>query len=141
MTNKETKIIETSFKNANSFSLEELNRIGNNDKEFTIKMLEKFLSSVSECSESMQSAISQNDWSKIKTTAHKSIPSYSLMGLKTLARDLISIESYAGKNEYKDELQNLVKEIEIRNEELIHDIKKHLQELKQGKEDEKYTNT
>ncbi len=119
---------------SNLFSLEQLNRIGNNDKNFIIKMLEKFLVSVSECTDTIAPALSQNDWSKIKIAAHKSMPSYSIMGLTELAKDLAYIEKYAGNKEYHREVFELINLIEKKNKKLIQDIKNYLKALTQGDE-------
>lgn len=130
--NKEEKKKEVLHYNSNSFSLEQLNRIGNNDRMFTISMLEKFINSASECSETMIYALSINDWNKIKIAAHKSIPSYSLMGLTSLVKDLVYIENYSGLSQHDSEIRELVKTVEVKNNEIIYEIRNCINDLKQN---------
>jgi HPt (histidine-containing phosphotransfer) domain-containing protein len=118
--------------NSKMFSLEQLNRIGNNDKVFTAKMLEKFIQSATECSETMTMALSQNDWKKIKTVAHKSIPSYSLLGLNGFVKDLAYIENYADNPLHNKDIDDLIKKVERKNKEIIRDIWDCVNELKQN---------
>ena len=123
---------DNSEKSTKMFSLEQLNRIGNNDKVFTAKMLEKFIQSATECSETMAMALSLNDWKKIKTAAHKSIPSYSLLGLNGFVKDLAYIENYADNPLHRKEVDDLIKIVERKNREIIQDIRDCVNDLKQN---------
>ncbi len=115
-----------------SFSLEQLKRIGNNDKEFILRMLEKFVQSAHECGESLTAALPQNDWNKLRTAAHKSIPSYSLMGLNNLVSELELIEARAGQQHYAAEMQQLVRSVEEQNRKIILEARNCIERLKQN---------
>jgi hypothetical protein len=129
---KSGKNLKTSVQKSNLFNLDQLNRIGNNDKVFTAKMLEKFIQSATECSDTMSLALSLNDWKKIRIAAHKSIPSYSLMGLTGFVKDLAYIENYAENPLHNKEVHDLIKIVEHKNKEIMRDIWDCLNELKQN---------
>src|ERR1700757_1289082 len=126
------KSTEPLNRNSKMFDLEQLNRIGNNDKVFTAKMLEKFIQSATECSETMAMGLSLNDRKKIKTAAHKSIPSYSLLGLNGFVKDLAYIENYADNPLHHKEVDELIKIVEQKNQEIIRDIWDYVNKLKQN---------
>ncbi len=107
-------------------SLEQLQRIGKNDKEFVLKMLEKFVVSVNECSAHMDEAIANADWIKMKAAAHKSIPSYSLMGLEDILSDLEFIESHAGLEAYGNRVIDVGRSVIERNRSILRDTEKHI---------------
>ncbi len=117
------------------FSLDQLNKIGNNDKTFTKKMLEKFIDQVLECSETLRSAILESDWLKLKTIAHKNIPSYSLMGLDELVNLLQYTEIQSRKNKEYNHMLEIVEIICEKNNAVISAIKKHLRIMDSGKID------
>lgn len=116
-----------------SFSLEQLQRISNNDEEFILKMLEKFELSVKECSEQLALALPEDNWSRMKTVAHKSIPSYSLMGLDKMVSQLEFIERQAGLSPHNPEVQELVKKINDNNNEILRDINNYISYLKRNR--------
>ena len=109
-----------------SFNVEELNRIGNNDESFNRMMLDKFASAVSECSSIMMDALANADWKRIKTMAHKSIPSYSIMGLEEIVADLKYIESYADVINENYGIPDLVKLVDSKNKKVLSEIKDYL---------------
>jgi CheY-like chemotaxis protein/HPt (histidine-containing phosphotransfer) domain-containing protein len=113
------------------FNLEQLNRIGSNDREFMVKMLEKFVISASECSEALAAAAPARDWKALKGAAHKSIPSYSLMGLSQLMNDLAFIDQHAGEEARAGEVIEKAHSVEKRNEKVIADVNAHIAKLKE----------
>ena len=117
------------------FSLDQLNKIGNNDKTFTKKMLDKFIAQVSECSENLRSAILESDWLKLKTIAHKNIPSYAIMGLDELVNLLQYTEIQSRKNKEYNHMLEIVEIICEKNNEVVSAIKKHLRIIDTGKID------
>ena len=113
------------------FNLEQLNRIGSNDRDFLIKMLEKFVISASECSEALGAAAPARDWKSLKGAAHKSIPSYSLMGLHAMMRDLEFIDQHANEPEQQDAVIEKAASVEARNMQVINDVNAHIAKLKE----------
>lgn len=116
---------------ADKFNLEQLNRIGSNDRDFLIKMLEKFVISASECSEALGAAAPARDWKALKAAAHKSIPSYSLMGLHAMMRDLEYIDQHANTPEHQDAVIERAASVEARNKQVIGDVNAHIAKLKE----------
>lgn len=109
-----------------TISLEQLQRIGKNDLTFILKMLEKFAASVSECSAHLDEGLANADWSKMKAAAHKSIPSYSLMGLEDILSDLEFIESNAGTEARSNEVKDIARSVIERNRTILLDTEKHI---------------
>jgi len=116
-----------------SFSLEPLKRISNNDTAFIAKMLEKFRHSATECVETMQDAVLQKDLAKIRSAAHKNIPSYALLGLDDLTRDLEHLEHYPESGVSEGALPRLVNSFEQKNRQVIAEIKDCIEQLKEKK--------
>ncbi|HWY12349.1 MAG TPA: hypothetical protein VN026_13535 [Bacteroidia bacterium] len=115
------------------FNLDQLNQIGNDDETFTKQMLEKFITQVYECSESLHSAILTSDWLKLKNTAHKNIPSYSIMGLDELVNLLKYTEIQSAKNKEYNHMLEIVEIICEKNNTVIDAIRKHLRLMENGK--------
>jgi HPt (histidine-containing phosphotransfer) domain-containing protein/CheY-like chemotaxis protein len=113
-----------------SFSLEPLQRIGNNDEGFILKMLEKFVSTAGACTSDMESAIAANARDKVRMAAHKNIPSYSLMGLNPMAKALEHLEH----NSTDANVPELVNAFIKQNERVIQEVENCIKQLKQKKE-------
>jgi CheY-like chemotaxis protein len=117
----------TETTNTPSFSLEPLQRVCKNDTAFVLKMLDKFKISVQECTDGMSSG----DTTKMRTSAHKSIPSYSIMGLDQLVKDLVFIEHHIESESDKEQAQQLVRSVIERNKTILHDADAYIEQLKQ----------
>lgn len=102
-----------------SYNVEQLNKIGNNDKQFLLEMLQSFIELANECSESLLSATQKEDWLKVKTIAHKNIPSYSILGLNDLVEILKEIERDIDKNDIRENAKNLVELFNQENKKVI----------------------
>ena len=111
-----------------SYNTEQLNKIGNNDKKFLIEMLSSFITLASDCSEIMDSAMKKEDWLKIKTIAHKNIPSYSILGLNDMVDILKEIERDIDKEERRENTKNLVELFCQENKKVIASVHKDLEE-------------
>ena len=120
--NNDRKICSTSY------NIEQLNKIGNNDKKFLIEMLTSFITIANECSEIMLSAMKKEDWLKIKTIAHKNIPSYSILGLNDMVDVLKEIERDIDKEEKRENAKNLIGLFCQENKQVIAFIRKDLEE-------------
>jgi CheY-like chemotaxis protein len=110
-----------------SFSLEPLQRVCKNDNAFVLKMLDKFKISVQECTDGMSSG----DPTKMRTSAHKSIPSYSIMGLDQLVKDLVFIEHHIELDSDKEKAQQLAHSVIERNKTILQDADAYMEQLKQ----------
>lgn len=110
-----------------SFSLEPLQKVCKNDNAFVLKMLDKFKISVQECTDGLQTG----DATKIRAAAHKSIPSYSIMGLDPVMRDLAFIEHHIENEADKDQVNTLIRSVLERNQDILHDADIYISQLKQ----------
>lgn len=120
--NNDRQILSTSY------NVDQLNKIGNNDKTFLIEMLNSFITIANDCSEIMHSALKKEDWLKIKTIAHKNIPSYSILGLNDLVDILKEIERDIDKDEMRENAKNLIELFNQENKKVITAIRKDLEE-------------
>jgi hypothetical protein len=114
-----------------SFNLDQLNKVGNNDEEFTIQMLKQFRFSATECSGNLVSAIKQKDGVKLKSAAHKAVPSYSVMGLDELVDLLKTIERWPEVN--FDNLTTLIRLFNKKNQKVITEINNYINEIEEIK--------
>lgn len=106
------------------FSVEQLNKIGNNDEAFTNSMLEKFVPLALECSNDLWSALNKSDWYKLKLICHKHIPSYYQLELDEIGGLLEFIEKNA--EEHPEKITEAVESIFIKNNEVVKSINEYL---------------
>lgn len=111
------------------FSVEQLNKIGNNDEAFTNSMLEKFVPLALECSNDLWSALNKSDWHKLKSICHKNIPSYYQLELDDISGLLKFIEKNA--EPHPEKITEAVESIFIKNNEVVKAINDYLK-TKQG---------
>jgi DNA-binding response OmpR family regulator len=112
--------------NYQSFSLNQLRRISNNNEVFVKSMLDKFIESAIECGETMYAAIAGNDIDKLKKAAHKGLPSYSILELKKLAELLTYFEQQPLVDADLSELKMKIKDFDSKNKSVISEIKTFL---------------
>ena len=112
--------------NTVAIGVKNLDKIGDNDRAFTIEMLNKFINAASNCAENINKYLKRNDWPKLRSVAHKNIPSYRLMGLSELADSLKYIEHNALKKEKRKHISQIAKAIREKNADIIAAIKKYL---------------
>lgn len=112
--------------NSVALGVKNLNVIGNNDKVFTVKMLNTFLTSATDCIEGIRRSLEQNDWLDLRNIAHKNIPSYKIMGLNELADFLKYLENNALKKDKHKQVSEKARSLYEKNEDVIAAIKKYL---------------
>jgi len=116
-----------------TFSLEQLNKIGNNSEDFTLQMLKQFMLSAIEISTNMLAAVKQNDWNMVKSAAHKGVPSYSVMDLKELTDLLKAIETAAQTHKEAPFIRELVQIFNKKNQKVINEINEYFKEFEEIK--------
>lgn len=104
----------------------ELNRIGRNDKAFTLKMLRLFVIAAKKCNKKMRSYIKENNWAELKALAHKHIPTYCVMGLNELADSLKYIDQNALDKEKHKTIEERIRSLYTKNSEAIDAVKKYI---------------
>jgi CheY-like chemotaxis protein len=112
------------------YSLKELNRLGNNNTEFVIKMIETFIKSSSEITSQMKESLLTQDWKKLSGLAHKAIPSFSFMGLNTYIDKLRFIEKNASNTYERTQIKELVDMIEKNVSVILTELNKEIYKLK-----------
>lgn len=111
-----------------SFSLDQLNKIGNNNEEFNHKMIEQFILSAVESSKNMLSALEESNWVKLKSAAHKGIPSYAIMDLSELVKFMKKIELNAESDSERENVKELVKLFDQENQAVINEMGTYLKQ-------------
>ena len=114
------------YTNSLAIGVKNLDKIGNNDKAFTVEMLQKFLSAAAECIQGIRKSLKKHDWPKLRSIAHKNIPSYRLMGMGELADSLKYIENNALKKGKRKNISEITKAICEKHEDITDAIKRYL---------------
>lgn len=109
-----------------TFSLEQLKKISNNNEEFIIKMLHKFIISALECGEEMTLGFNENNMVRLKKASHKGIPSYSIMGLNNLVECLVYMEANALSPQEKNNIQKRLADFDKKNKTVIKEIENYI---------------
>lgn len=113
--------------NQQSFNLDQLRRISNNNEEFVRNMLDKFIQSAVECRDTMNTALTENNMDKLKKAAHKGLPSYSVLELKDLTELLIYIDHLSLSDQINITIKKKVLDFEKLNSNAINEIRKYLE--------------
>jgi PAS domain S-box-containing protein len=78
------------------------------------EMISLYLGQTKSLIKDMKESFQNKKWKELQAIAHKMIPSFSIVGMgieyELLAKNLLE---YAGKRERKNEIENIVKELEI----------------------------
>lgn len=114
--------------NSNSLAIgvKNLDKAGNYDKAFTIAMLQKFLLAAADCVDGIRKSLKKHDWPRLRSIAHKNIPSYRLMGLSELADFLKYIENNALKKNKRKHISEITDTIYEKHDDVIDAIKRYL---------------
>ena len=119
---------------SHAFSMEHLNRIGNNDAAFNLLMLKKFSDSIIDNMQGLEEGLLNNNWVRIRNAVHKSIPSYHMMGLEKLVDCMQSIQAKIDKSEYNKEdvrlvIQNEIDFLQKENKNILLELTNYIKQL------------
>ena len=113
ISNFEKKIVDkTSLPTKQFIDLSYLEKIGNNDSGFVLKMISVFLSQTPDLLAKLGLSIAQQDWEALTINSHKIKPSISFIGLKELEDVIETIEDYSSRGVLLNELPFLFKKAE-----------------------------
>ena len=78
----------------------------------------------------MKEGFKDLDWEKLYASAHKMIPSFSIMGINSKYENLAKkIQEYALNNENHDDLEVLIQQLEIGCEEACNELQQGLNNI------------
>ena len=79
---------------------------------------------------SMNEGYKELDWEKLHASAHKIIPSFSIMGIASKYENLAKkIQEYASNNENHEDLGTLIKQLEIGCEVACNELEQELKNI------------
>ncbi|MBS1655346.1 MAG: response regulator, partial [Bacteroidetes bacterium] len=94
------------------YDLSKLEKIANGNKEFVNKMIRLFCDQLPEAVSEIKNAYSKNDFSTIKSVAHRIKPGIDNMGITSLHQEIREIEVLALTNEKSGQMSSLIKKLE-----------------------------
>ena len=77
------------------YDLEQLNAIAAGNADFVSKMVDMFLDMTPELVSRIETGLQAEDWTEVRSAAHKMKPSIDMMGIKSLHHVVRSIETNA----------------------------------------------
>jgi HPt (histidine-containing phosphotransfer) domain-containing protein len=88
--------------------------------------------------EAMKEGIQNNDWELLRASAHKMIPSFSIMGVSSKFKDMAKkINSYTGDLEsQKEEIRDLILQLSAICNQSCEELQKELENIKKVKIDD-----
>lgn len=107
------------------YSLSKLNEIGRGNKDFIKKMISLFIDQTPAATDSIKSAYTSNDFSKVKAVAHRIKPSIDNMEIHSLKSEIRQIESLAGENQSSPELTSLINHLDLTITLVVEDLLKN----------------
>ena len=111
------------------FNLNELKRIAKNDSGFMQKILNTFIDNSKQGVQDMQTFVKEKNWKQIGETAHRLLPSYRHLEVKSVISDLVEIKSKTIINPSYREVPKLVKKVSTEISFLISELKKELRNM------------
>lgn len=124
----ETDTTETTIRYVDLTNLKEL---ANDDKDFMLEMIEKFLQKTPEELNALTVQTKDKNWAELRKVAHKLKQSLSFIGAKELKESVASIEEYCIEGSNLDEIPKLVKNLQESCEQLFKELKLKVKEMKE----------
>lgn len=94
--------------------LQYLNKITKSDSKLILEMISLYLEQTPALIDTMKSSLLAEDWNVLKATAHKLIPSFSIIGLQPEYEELaIKIQGYTNNRQNSAEVSELLNRLEI----------------------------
>jgi HPt (histidine-containing phosphotransfer) domain-containing protein len=106
------------------YNLSKVYEISENDTEFAYQIVNLFLSEVPDEIKSMKMGISEKDYTRVYTSAHKIKPSLDLLGMDIAYDENMQIMSWAKSEEKKKEIKEVFKSFKERVDLSVKEIKK-----------------
>ncbi|MEZ4826874.1 MAG: ATP-binding protein [Bacteroidia bacterium] len=100
---------------ANSYNLDQLFHLANQDKNFVVSMLNIFLSNATGNLEKLNQGATEGDWGKVSMAAHKMIPPSRHLGLNSIVDKLKAIEL---NSQSAENTENIPAEVEVVSDEI-----------------------
>ncbi len=104
--------IVNKFNLEKELSLDYLYEFADGDKTFVQEMIDLFVKNAPEFIENIKSGFDANDWEKLRYNAHKFSPQLAFFGLKTIIEEVDTIEEYAVKKVFADNIGHIIKNVE-----------------------------
>lgn len=94
-----------------TYSLDYLRNVSGNNQDFIREMINTFLQSIPTILSDMKNAMDERNWERVSKLAHQIKPSFTLMGLDALRKEVLFIEEHGKNNTRVDELPNAVMQL------------------------------
>ena len=111
------------------YDLKDLKRIANNNPEFIRKMLNTFIQNSKTGLKEMRKYMKKKNWSQIGEHAHKLIPSYRHLQVKSVVSDLVEIKTKTIINPDYQDVPDLVKKVSGEMQAVILKLRKEIRKL------------
>lgn len=124
------KIEPQSNKESRLYNLDELKRIANNNPEFIRKMLNTFIKNSKTGLKDMRENLKKQNWDQVGEIAHKLLPSYRHLDVKTVISDLVEIKTKTIINPDYQDVPYLIKKVSREMHSVILKLRKEIRHLK-----------
>jgi signal transduction histidine kinase/DNA-binding NarL/FixJ family response regulator len=94
------------------YNLNELRNVTSSNREFFHEMIRTFEQNATEGVKILKSSFKKKDWTQIRETAHKLIPSYKHLDIKTVVSDLVELKTRLFENPDPDIISKLIRNID-----------------------------
>ncbi|MCJ7716810.1 MAG: ATP-binding protein, partial [Anaerolineales bacterium] len=104
------------------FNLHELRSVTKENEAFFNEMIQTFIGNAKAGIETIKNAHKAEDWQAIRETAHRLIPSYKHLEIKTVVSNLIELKNRSEHNPDSDRLSLLITKIEKETTEVVNQL-------------------
>lgn len=119
------------IKKSKPYDLSELERVAKNNPEFIRKMLNTFIRNSKTGLKEMRNNLKNKNWTQIGENAHKLLPSYRHLQVKSVISDLVEIKTKTLIKPEYDDVTDLVKKVTREIHAVILKLRKELRQIEE----------
>jgi HPt (histidine-containing phosphotransfer) domain-containing protein len=105
------------------YDLSELRSVTRGSKAFFTEMIQTFIENAMEGIQQIRAAIENKEWTNMRETAHRLIPSFKHLSIKSVVSDLVELKNETGQSTDNERIMKLIERIEGATEEVVNELK------------------
>lgn len=117
------KIVLKEDKESMLYDLGELRSVTRGNEAFFTEMIQTFIENASEGIEQIRRAIENSEWTDVRETAHRLIPSFKHLSIKTVVSDLVELKNESVQDNGREIVMQLIDRIEEVTGEVVNNLK------------------
>jgi signal transduction histidine kinase/response regulator of citrate/malate metabolism len=105
------------------YDLGELRSVTRGSEAFFTEMIQTFIENAIEGIQQIRAAAGNKAWTDMRETAHRLIPSFKHLSIKSVVSDLVELKNVTGQSPDKNRVMKLIHRIEEATEQVVNELK------------------